>query len=126
MKQVAADWLYSRRNFLKTTGAAAMAVSFGGAARAASKQLNVYNWDTYIGETTLDTFSNKTGVEVKYDLYANLDDMFAKFKTGNPGYDVIFPSDYMIETMIKSDMLLPCRISGAPSASATGRRRSRA
>ncbi len=107
MKPAATDWLYSRRNFLKASGAAAMAVSFGSRARAAGKQINVYNWDTYIGETTLDTFAKKTGVEVKYDLYANLDDMFAKFKTGNPGYDLIFPSDYMIETMIKSGMLLP-------------------
>lgn len=107
MKPSAAQWLYSRRNFLKSTGAAAVAVSLGGVARAASTEVNVYNWDTYIGETTLDTFSKKTGIEVKYDLYANLDDMFAKFKTGNPGYDIIFPSDYMIETMIKSDMLLP-------------------
>ncbi len=95
----------SRRNFLAATGAAAVAVSFGGRASRASGELRVYNWDTYIGETTLDTFTEKTGVDVQYDLYANLEEMLAKFKTGNPGYDVIFPSDYMIETMIKLDLL---------------------
>jgi spermidine/putrescine-binding protein len=78
------------------------------AARSAGeKKLNVYNWDTYIGETTLATVTERLGIEVQYDLYANLDDLFAKFKTGNPGYDVIFPNDYMIETMIKPDMLEP-------------------
>ncbi|MDH3691458.1 MAG: extracellular solute-binding protein [Gammaproteobacteria bacterium] len=97
--------MYSRRSFLQVTGAAAVAVSFGGRVSAASDQLNVYNWDTYIGNTTLDTFTEKTGVKVQYDLYANLEEMFAKFQAGNPGYDVIFPSDYMIETMIAADML---------------------
>ena len=62
--------------------------------------LHFYNWDTYIGDTTLASFTEKTGVEVQYDLYANLEEMFAKFQAGNPGYDIIFPSDYMIETMI--------------------------
>ena len=97
---------YSRRNFLQATGAAAVAVSFGAKGlRASSDELRVYNWDTYIGDTTLDTFTDRTGVDVQYDLYANLDEMLAKFTTGNPGYDVIFPSDYMIETMIKLELL---------------------
>ena len=42
---------------------------------------------------------------MQYDLYANLEEMFAKFQAGNPGYDVIFPSDYMMETMIAAGML---------------------
>ncbi len=97
---------FGRRDFLKGTGAAAAALSFGGtAALAASKQVNVYNWDTYIGETTLESYTAATGVEVTYDLYANLEEMYAKFQEGNPGYDVIFPSDYMMETMIKAGML---------------------
>ena len=87
---------FSRRRFLEGTGAAAVALSFAGKAARAEGKLNVYNWDTYIGETTLDTFTAATGVEVQYDLYANLEEMFAKFQAGNPGYDVIFPSDYMI------------------------------
>ena len=99
-------WTMNRRSFLQGTGAAAVAVSFGGgAALAQSKQLNVYNWDTYIGDTTLETFSEATGINVQYDLYANLEEMYAKFQEGNPGYDVIFPSDYMLETMIKAGML---------------------
>jgi hypothetical protein len=89
---------FSRRNFLAGTGAAAAALSFGGRSASAAGQLNVYNWDTYIGETTLETFTASTGIEVQYDLYANLEEMFAKFQAGNPGYDVIFPSDYMMET----------------------------
>ena len=96
---------FSRRNFLAGTGAAAVALKFGSGPASAAGQLNVYNWDTYIGETTLQTFTDSTGVEVQYDLYANLEEMFAKFQAGNPGYDVIFPSDYMMETMIAAGML---------------------
>jgi spermidine/putrescine transport system substrate-binding protein len=106
---------FSRRRFLEGTGAAAVALSFGGTAARAEGKLNVYNWDTYIGETTLDTFTAASGVEVQYDLYANLEEMFAKFQAGNPGYDVIFPSDYMIETMIAADMLVELDRSRLPN-----------
>ena len=104
------NWGGDRRAFLKGSGAAAVALSFGGGAvhrgaLAQSDQVNVYNWDTYIGDATLKTFTESSGIAVQYDLYANLEEMYAKFQEGNPGYDVIFPSDYMIETMIKADML---------------------
>jgi spermidine/putrescine transport system substrate-binding protein len=97
-----------RRTLL--TGAAmafAVALAPGLGQAAEENRLNVYNWDTYIGETTLDTFTDATGVEVQYDLFANNEELFAKLKEGNPGYDVIFPSDYMVETMVKLDMLEP-------------------
>ena len=108
--QTLGKWGVNRRNFLKGTGAAAVALSLGGAGFnragfAQSGQVNVYNWDTYIGDTTLQTFTESTGINVQYDLYANLEEMYAKFQEGNPGYDVIFPSDYMIETMVKVGML---------------------
>ena len=100
---------FSRRNFLEGTGA--VAVALGTLPRrgwgAEEKIVNVYNWDTYIGDTTLDDFTDKTGIEVRYDLYANNEELFAKLKEGNPGYDVIFPSDYMIETMLAVDLLEP-------------------
>lgn len=96
----------SRRRFLKGVAAAGITVAaLPRAGWGGSGQVNVYNWDTYIGETTLDTFKAKTGIDVQYDLYANLEEMYSKFKEGNPGYDVIFPSDYMIETMIAAGML---------------------
>jgi len=107
----------SRRRFLQ--GAAALGVTLSAAPRfglgAEEKRLNVYNWDTYIGDTTLETFTEKTGIEVQYDLYANLEEMFAKFQEGNPGYDVIFPSDYMLETMRKAGMLMELDHSRIPN-----------
>src|SRR5437762_14282379 len=95
----------SRRSLLKglgAAGAAGVAISvlpskgFG----AEEKKLNIYNWDTYIGKTTLDTFKQKTGIEVQYDLYASNEELFAKLKAGNPGYYVIVPTDYTLADMV--------------------------
>ena len=69
------------------------------------KKLSFYNWDTYIGETTLADFKTATGIETKMDLYADNDELFAKLKEGNPGYDVIVPTNDMVERMIKAGML---------------------
>lgn len=110
---------FNRRRFLAGAGAAAIGVSFGSMAKKLRAQeeskLNVYNWDTYIGETTVDTFTAATGIEVQYDLFANNEELFAKLQAGNPGYDVIFPSDYMIETMAALNMLVPIDHSKIPN-----------
>jgi len=107
-----------RRSLLQALGVAAVGISFGGLA-ACSKgegkklangeeaRLNFYNWDTYIGETTLDDFKAATGVDVTMDLFDSNDTLFAKFKAGNPGYDVIVPSNDFVERMIRADMLQP-------------------
>ena len=71
------------------------------------KKLNFFNWDTYIGENTLSNFNNATGIEVKMDLYADNDELFAKLKGGNPGYDVIVPTNDTLERMIAADMVIP-------------------
>ena len=99
----------ARRGFLSAASVAAVGIALRPfrAWAAEEKQLNVYNWDTYIGETTLQTFTDRTGIKVQYDLYANNEELFAKLKQGNPGYDIIIPSDYMVETMIKLGMLVP-------------------
>ena len=74
---------------------------------AEDKKLNFYNWDTYIGENTLSNFNEANGIEVKMDLYADNDELFAKLKGGNPGYDVIVPTNDMLERMITADMVIP-------------------
>ena len=100
--------IVSRRRVLMAAGAvgAVAAMPRSGWAEE-EKRLNVYNWDTYIGNTTLQTYSDKTGVQVQYDLFANNEELLAKLKEGNPGYDVIFPSDYMVQTMITLGILVP-------------------
>ena len=114
--QIACPVRASRRRFL--SGALSVAAALPSLSRfalAQSNQVNVYNWDTYIGETTLDEFTEATGIAVRYDLFASNDELFAKLREGNPGYDVIYPSNDYVERMIAADMLLPIDHSKVPN-----------
>ena len=74
-------------------------------------KLYVYNWGEYISDGEDDTldvnaaFTEKYGIEVIYDTFDNNEAMYSKLKSGGVSYDVVIPSDYMIERMIKEDML---------------------
>ncbi|MGI9333939.1 MAG: ABC transporter substrate-binding protein [Gammaproteobacteria bacterium] len=98
---------FTRRSFLAGAGAAAAGLSFGPRlARAAEEpKLNFDNWDTYSGETTLADFAKASGIEVNMDLFADNDELFAKLREGNPGYDVIVPTNDYAERMIAAGML---------------------
>lgn len=97
----------SRRQFMQGTAAIGLSVTaMPKFARAAEeKKLNFYNWDTYIGETTLDDFKAATGIEVTMDLFADNTELFAKLREGNPGYDVIVPSGDWVTRMSEAGML---------------------
>ena len=108
----------SRRSLLTTLGAAAVGITFapalsacspqsGGAAGAEEAKLNFYNWDTYIGETTLADFKSAAGVDVNMSLFSTNDELFAKLKAGNSGYDVIVPSNEFVTRMGQAGMLMP-------------------
>ncbi len=109
----------SRRGFLAGMGAVAAGVSFmpRQGFSAEEKKLNFYNWDTYIGETTLADFEKASGIEVKMDLFADNDELFAKLKEGNPGYDLIVPTNDYVERMIVANMLVPLDHSKIPNIS---------
>jgi spermidine/putrescine transport system substrate-binding protein len=101
----------SRRSILKGLGAAAVGISLLGkkspAWAAEEKKLNFYNWDTYIGETTLETFKEASGIDVNMSLFATNDELFAKLRAGNPGFDVIVPGSEFVERMIQANLLEP-------------------
>ncbi len=98
----------NRRGLMQGAGMFA-ALSFlpRNALSAEEKKLSFYNYDTYIGETTLADFNAATGIEVKMDLFADGDELFTKLKAGNPGYDVIIPTNDKVERMAKANMLIP-------------------
>ena len=97
----------SRRAFLQTLGGAAAAFSLSSRATAAEEpKLNFYNWDTYIGENTLADFKAATGIDVNLDLFGDNDELFAKIRGGNPGYDVIVPTNDYVERMWRAGLLV--------------------
>jgi len=73
--------------------------------------LNVYNWAEYISdgsEGSLDVeaaFEKLTGITVNYSTYESNEVMYSKIKSDSVSYDVIIPSDYMIQRMINEGML---------------------
>ena len=73
----------------------------------AGQTLSVYNWTTYIAEDTIDNFEAACGVRVIYDTFPSDDDMLARMRQGNPGYDIVVPSDRVVAIMIEEGLLLP-------------------
>lgn len=67
--------------------------------------LYVYNWGDYMDMSVVKEFEKEFNVKVNYEEFANNEEMLAKIKTGGTSYDVIFPSEYMVEHMIAADML---------------------
>jgi spermidine/putrescine transport system substrate-binding protein len=101
----------SRRNFLGQIGLAGIGLSFTGALGACERQnphklLNLYTWDTYIGKHTLADFEKASGSHVNVSLFANNDELFAKLRNGNPGYDVIVPSNDFVERLHQAGSLI--------------------
>lgn len=91
-----------------------------------TKTLNVYNWGEYISNEDDEEYglfdvnagfedyfnthlADKYGfyIKINYSTYANNEDMYAKLTNSAVAYDIVVPSDYMIEKMIKNNMLLP-------------------
>jgi spermidine/putrescine transport system substrate-binding protein len=71
-------------------------------------QLNVFQWTDYWPQGTVEIFENAYGVDVNVANYASNEEMFNKLNAGGTGqYDVIFPSDYMVNIMISQEMLQP-------------------
>ncbi len=89
--------------------------------------LYVYNWGEYISdgsEESVDTNAEfekyckevlGITVKVNYSTFASNESMYAKVSSGSTKYDVIIPSDYMIERMVKEDMLSPLDVSKIPN-----------
>jgi spermidine/putrescine-binding protein len=77
--------------------------------------ISVFNWGDYIDPEVLTDFTKETGIRVVYNEYDSNEDMYTKIKNGGSEYDVLFPSDYMIEKMLNEDMLERLDFSNIPN-----------
>lgn len=69
------------------------------------KVLNVYNVGDYIDEELITKFEEETGIDVLYETYDTNEMMYQKVKSGSTNYDLVFPSDYMVEKMKSEDLI---------------------
>ena len=79
-------------------------------------ELYVYNWGEYIDPEVIEMFEDETGIKVIYDEYETNEIMYPKVSAGTSNYDVICPSDYMIQKMIDNDLLLELNFDNMPNA----------
>lgn len=66
--------------------------------------LKVYNWGEYIDEDVIRAFESEFGVRVQYDMFMSNEDMYTKIQSED--YDVLIPSDYMIQRLVEEDKLM--------------------
>ncbi len=77
--------------------------------------VNVYNWTDYIDPEELKRFTAETGIEVILDTYDSNETLLAKLQSGATGYDVIVPSDYMVQQMVDLGLLQNIGVSSFPN-----------
>ena len=82
---------------------------------SSDKQVIVYNWGDYIDPETLDMFEEETGIDVVYEEYETNEIMYPKIQSGAIAYDVVCPSDYMIQRMIANDLLAELNFDNIPN-----------
>jgi len=68
-------------------------------------ELHLYNWSEYIDPEIFDAFEAETGIKVVEDTFSSNEELLAKIQAGAAGYDLIVPSDYMVEIMISEGLL---------------------
>jgi spermidine/putrescine transport system permease protein len=92
-----------------TLGLLVLATPFllGRPAADPGRVLNLYIWSNYIAPETIRKFEERHGVRVNVDLYDTNEAMLAKVQAGNAAYDLLCPSNYPIEALVKQGLLRP-------------------
>lgn len=91
------------------------------ASNLAGTTINVYNWGEYISDGSEGSmninaeFTKRTGIKVNYNNYDTNENMYAKLKSDGVSFDIVIPSDYMIERLIDEDMLQKIDFSNIPN-----------
>lgn len=76
----------------------------------------VYNWGEYMDPDVIALFEKETGIDVIYEEFETNEIMYPKIQSGAIAYDVVCPSDYMIQKMIDNDLLAEINYDNIPNA----------
>ena len=79
------------------------------------EKLVVYNWGEYIDPEVLTMFEEETGIDIVYEEFETNEILYPKISSGAIAYDVICPSDYMIQRMIENDLLSEINFDNIPN-----------
>jgi spermidine/putrescine-binding protein len=78
-------------------------------------EVYVYNWGEYIDESVIKQFEEETGIKVVYDLFETNEEMYPVIQAGAVKYDVVCPSDYMIQKMRENNLLAEINLDNVPN-----------
>ncbi len=73
----------------------------------AAGELNLFGWSEYVPQDVLEGFTRETGIKVNFETYASNEELLSKLVAGGGNYDLIQPSEYAAELMIRRKMLAP-------------------
>ena len=86
-----------------------------------SEKVVVYNWGEYLDPEVLTLFEQETGIDVVYEEFETNEILYPKISSGAIAYDVICPSDYMIQRMIENDLLAEINFDNIPNVKNIGK-----
>jgi len=72
---------------------------------SAKEELNLFGWSEYIPQEVIDGFTKETGIAVNFETFASNEEMLAKLIAGGGNYDLIQPSDYAAEVLVRQKLL---------------------
>ena len=109
-----------KKKVLLTLALTACLTGCGKSSTGKNGEVVVYNWGEYIDPDTLDQFEEETGIHVVYDEFETNEIMYPKVESGTSNYDVVCPSDYMIQKMIENDLLAEINFDNIPNVKNIG------
>lgn len=95
--------------------------AFAASPAAAKEELNLFAWSEYVPADVIKGFTKETGIKVNYETYASNEEMLAKLMSGAASYDLIQPSEYVIEALNKEHQLLELDKSKLPNLKNIGK-----
>lgn len=113
-----------KKRLFKVMAAGALAVLsaslLSGCGKSAAKagsagEVYVYNWGEYIDESVIKQFEDETGIKVIYDMFETNEEMYPVIEAGGVKYDVVCPSDYMIQKMAENNLLAEINFNNVPN-----------
>ena len=92
---------------MKLSRLLALAVITSLAATVRAAEVNLFGWSEYVPQTVLEGFTKETGIKVNFETFASNEELISKLVAGGGRYDLVQPSDYAAEVLIRQKLLLP-------------------
>lgn len=83
-------------------------------------EIYVYNWGEYLDPEVIEMFEDETGIKVHYEEFETNEEMYTIVASGARRYDIICPSDYMVQKMLDNNLLAELDYNNIPNISNIG------